>query len=226
MKIRSDFILTIILLIVVVASFFLGMKKGSMEAEELLEKKLEENTVLENKNQQLSEELISRGIYSYPQATIIPKMEDSVAMVLISLNGEEPIKDLKLRRAVFFNFSSMGSSKPSPKGKLTDLGDLKPHSPSAFDIPLEGEEVSMQLEYSSKKDKWHQYIWIRRSEDDQIKSFWVITNESSVVIDKHIDTGFHSDTEEKVVPWEDQTLNYTDVKMNSIFPPITKPQLP
>ncbi|WP_029033165.1 hypothetical protein [Salinimicrobium terrae] len=219
MKVNSDFVWAVILLIVAAASFFLGIKKENLKSEELLDEKLEEIRVLENKNQQLSEELISRGIYSYPQASIIPKMEDSVAMVLISLNGKDPIKNLRLRRNVFFNYSAMGSFQPSQEGRLTDLGDLKPHNPSAFDIPLQGDEVALNLEYESKNDTWQQYIWIKKSGEGQIKLFWIITNESSVVIDKHVDPGFHLDSEEKVVPWDDQKINYSNIEMNSIFPP-------
>ena len=219
MKITSDIIWAVVLLVVAAASFLIGRKKESLKTEELLNEKLEEIKVLENKNQQLSEELTSRGIYSYPQANIISKKKDSVAMVLISLNGKDPIENLKLRRNVLADYSTALSSTPERKGKLTDLGTLKPHNPSAFDIPLEGEEIALQLDFESKKNKWKQYVWIKKSEDGKIKSFWVITNENSVVVDKHIDPGFPLDTEEKVVLSNGQSLDYSELKMNSIFPP-------
>lgn len=219
MKINSDFVWALVLLVVSVASFFLGIKKENLKVEELLEERLEEIQVLEKKNQQLSEELASRGIYSYPQATIVSKMKDSVATVLISLNGKDPIYNLKLRRNVIFNYSAMETLKPEKDGKLTDLGTLKPHNPSAFDIPIKEKEVALYLEFDSKKNQWHQYIWVKKGTDGKIVSFWIITNENSVVIDKHIDPGFPKDLKEKVVLWKDQKIDYSDLKMNSIFPP-------
>jgi len=87
MKINSDLIWALALLAVAAASFFLGMKKENLKVEELLEERLAEIEILEKKNQQLSEELTSRGIYSYPQATVVSKLKAAVATVLISLNG-------------------------------------------------------------------------------------------------------------------------------------------
>ena len=219
MKINSDLIWALALIAVAAASFFLGMTRENLKTEERLEEQLGKIEILEKKNQQLSEELTSRGIYSYPQATIVSKLNGAVATVLISLNGKDPIPNLKLRKNVIFNYSAKESLKPEQGGILTDLGTLKPHNPSAFDIPLNEEEIALYLEFDSKLSEWHQYIWIRTGTNGKPASFWVITNENSVVIDKHLDPGFPTDEEEKMLLWKGQRLDYSDLKMNSIFPP-------
>ncbi|MCX2837274.1 hypothetical protein OQ279_03845 [Salinimicrobium sp. MT39] len=219
MKINSDLIWALALLAVAAASFFLGMNKEKLKNEELLEERLAEIEILEKKNQQLSEELTSRGIYSYPQATVVSKLKAAVATVLISLNGQDPIPNLKLRRNVIFNYSGKENLQLDQKGKFSDLGTLKPHNPSAFDIPLEEKEIALHLEFDSKKNQWHQYIWIKTGTNGDIATFWVITNENSAVIDKHIDPEFPTDEEEKVLLWKGERIHYSDLKMNSIFPP-------
>lgn len=219
MKINSDFIWALVVLVVATASFFLGMKKESLKTEELFQEKMEEIKVLENKNQQLSEELTSRGIFSYPQATIIPQPGEDYATVLISLNGKDPINNLEVDRNIVYNYSSKEAPDPGSKGKHYDLGNLKPHNPSAFELPLESGEVSLQLEYKSNRKIWHQYIWLRKTAENEVKSFWLITNENSVVIDKHIDPGFPTNSEGKVVLWKGESIHYSDLKMNSTFPP-------
>lgn len=219
MKIKSDLVWAIILLALAAISFFLGMKKGSMGAEDQLEDKLEEIKILESQNQQLSDELSSRGVYSYPQANIMSKPLDSFAMALITLNGKDPIEDLKLRRNMVYNYSAVDASEAQPKGKLSDLGTLKSHNPSAFEIPLTENEVGIHFEYESNRKKWHQYIRIKRSDDGKIRSFWVLTNDNSVIIDKHIDPGFPTDEAGQVTIWKDQKVDYSDLEMNSIFRP-------
>lgn len=220
MKLKSDLVWAIVLIGLAAASFFLGMKKSSLETEAALEDKLEKIRLLESKNQQLAEELRSRGIFSYPQANIISKLQDSVATVLITLNGKDPIEDLRLQRKMIYDYSQRPAmTEGDTRGKTFDLGTLKPHNPSAFEIPLSQEEVAIHLEYTSKRKQWHQYIRLKKTKNGKIKSFWVITNQNSVVIDKHIDPAFPTDLEEKVVLWKDQGLNYGDLEMNSIFPP-------
>ena len=222
MKINSDFKWAVILLIVAVAAFFLGIHKGGLAAEDLLQEQLERIRILEDKNQQLSEELTSRGIFSYPQATIISKPKDSVAMALITLNGKDAIENLTLKRKIFQNYSLVQSSEASgfaSMEKSNDLGTLKAHNPSAFDIPLEEREVAVQLDYKTSKNRWHQYIWIKKSGNGKIKTFWIITNGDSQVIDKHIDPAFPVNAEGKVVLWEDSQVDYSEVEMNSTFPP-------
>ncbi|MCY2685888.1 hypothetical protein [Salinimicrobium sp. TH3] len=219
MKINSDFVWAIILLGLATAAFLLGMKKGSINAEDQLEKRIEEIRILENKNQQLSEELRSRGVYSYPQANIISKMQDSIAMVLITLNGKDPIQNLKVRRKVHYDYSLSKDTLYSQDVKFTDLGTLKPHNPSAFEIPLPGKEAAVHLEYEANRKQWHQYIWLRKPGNGTIKSFWVITNNNSVIIDRHIDPGFPTNKEGEVVLLKDRSINYADLEMNSIFSP-------
>ncbi|MDX1762584.1 MAG: hypothetical protein R3218_10560, partial [Christiangramia sp.] len=156
---RSDLVWAVVLIGLAAASFFLGMKKSSLEAEAQLEEKVEKIKLLESKNHQLSEELRSRGVFSYPQANIVSKLQDSVAMVLITLNGKDPIEDLRLNRKIFYNYSEVDAmTEEDLKGKTSDLGTLKPHNPSAFDIQLTEGEIAIHLEYGSKRKLWHQYI--------------------------------------------------------------------
>lgn len=220
MHYKSDLVWAVVLIGLAAASFFLGMKKSSLETEAQLKDKLEEIRLLENKNQQLSEELQSRGVFGYPQANIVSKLQDSVAMVLITLNGKDPIEDLRLKRKVIYDYSGIEAmAEEDQKGKLADLGTLKPHNPSAFDIPLTGEEVAIHLEYKSKRKQWHQYIRVKKTADGEIRSFWVITNQNSVVIDKHIDPGFPTNREGKVTLWKDSSVDYSELEMNSVFNP-------
>ena len=222
MKVNSDFIWAVVLLAVAAVSFFLGIKKGSIGAEDQLQDQLKEIRLLEDKNQQLSDELTSRGIYSYPQANIVSKVKDSVAMALITLNGKDAIENLKVRRNLFRNYSRIQSNiatEAASSGKLTDLGILRQHNPSAFDVPITGKEVAIQLDFESGRNKWQQYIWIKKSGDGKIKTFWIITNGNSQIIDKHIDPDFPVNVDGKVVLWEDRSIDYSNLEMNSTFPP-------
>ena len=218
MKINSDFVWAVILVALASASFFLGIRKGSLATENELEEKLKEIVVLENKNQQLSEELESRGVFSYPQATVVSKQQDSAAMVLITLNGKDPIQNLRLSRNIIYNYSEFNSSEVASQGRLTNLGTLRPHNPAAFDIPLQEQEVALYLQFESDSKLWHQYIRIKKSKAGRIKSVWVITNQNSVIIDKHIDEDFPTDPEGKIVFWEDQIIVYSRLELNSLFP--------
>ena len=219
MKISSDLVWAVILVALATASYFLGVKRGSLSSEDLIEEQEKQIGILQKENQQLSKELESRGIFSYPQANVISKMEDSVALALITLNGKEPISDLKLRRKLIYNYSEVNSLENLEQGKITDLGTLRPHSPAAFEIPLTGKEIAMHLEYTSRQKKWHQYIWIRKSKGGKIHSFWVITNKNSVIIDKHIDQNFPTDPEGQVVLWKNEKIDYSNLEMSTIFPP-------
>lgn len=222
MKIKSDVIWAIVLLLVAIASFFLGVQRGSLSTEEELEEKLKEIEILKNKNQQLSEELTSRGIYSYPQANLVSKAQDASAMVLITLNGQDPIKNLKVRRKVIENYSQSKdyrASETGTSGRWTDLGTLKPHNPSAFEIPLNQQEVAIQLDYESGRNTWRQYIWLKRANDNKIQTFWIITNGNSQIIDKHIDPGFPKEAEDQITLWKDKKVEYSNLRMNSVFPP-------
>ena len=221
MKIKSDLVWAIVLIGLAAASFFLGMTQSGLETEAQLEQKMEEIRLLENKNQQLSEELRSRGVFSYPQANIISKLQDSVAMVLITLNGKDPINDLRLTRNVIYNYSEAENIQDkAQQGKTSHLGTLRSHNPSAFDIPLDQDEVAILLEYEADKKEWHQHIRIKKTEEGKIKSFWVITNRNSVIIDKHIDPGFPTDPEGNVVLQKGQKIRYSDLELNSLFPPV------
>jgi hypothetical protein len=219
MKIKADLIWSIVLLGIAIASFLLGMKKSTLKTEDELEETRREIRLLESKNQQLSEELMSRGIYSYPQANVVSDGQDAVAMVLITLNGKDAIQNLKLRREIIFNNSLTSGFKEELTGKFTDLGTLKPHNPTAFEIPITAKEVALQLNFESKSKKWQQYIWIKRNEVGNIKSFWVITNQNSVIIDKHMDPGFPTDKEGTIMLFKDKQVRYPELELNSIFKP-------
>ena len=218
MKLNSDFVWALVLIGLAAASFFLGIKKSSLETEDQLHEKLEEIRLLENKNQQLSEELRSRGIFSYPQANVVSKSQDSVATVLVTLNGKDPIEDLRLKRRIIYNYSeSEATAEESSNGKISHLGTLKAHNPSAFDIPLTKDEVAIHLEYQSKNKQWYQFIRVKKTKEGKIKSFWVITNQNGVIIDKHIDSDFPTDMEGKVILWKETGVDYSGLEMTSIF---------
>lgn len=219
MKIKADLVWAVVLVGLAAASFLLGMKKSTLETEDELEETRREIRLLENKNQQLSEELMSRGIYSYPQANVVSDGQDSVAMVLITLNGKDPIQDLQLRREIIFHNSLTSGFKDELSGKFTDLGTLKPHNPTALEIPITTKEVALQLNFESKSKEWQQYIWIKKNEVGNIKSFWVITNQNSVIIDKHMDPGFPTDNEGNIVLFKNEQIRYSELELNSIFNP-------
>ncbi len=143
-------------------------------------------------------------------------------MALITLNGQDPIKNLKLRRRVIEDYSQVERdvfTGAGQEGKFTDLGTLKPHNPSAFNIPLNTNEVALQLNYESRQNKWHQYIWIKKSKDGKIRSFWVITNENSLVIDKHLDPDFPVNADGQIKLWQGKSIDYSALEMSSTFPP-------
>ncbi|WP_029038883.1 hypothetical protein [Salinimicrobium xinjiangense] len=218
MKINSDIIWAIILLGLTSITFLLGMKKGSMTAEDQLQDNLEEIRILQIKNEQLSEELKSRGVYSYPQANVFSKPQEATAMVLITLNGKDPIKNLSLRRKLVPNFSELEHLNFSVDEISTDLGTLKPHNPSAFPISLSENELAIQLLFETNRKKWFQYIWLKKQTGDKYSSFWIITNENSVIIDKHIDPDFPTDEEGRINLYKGKSITYPDLELNSIFP--------
>lgn len=220
MKLKSDVVWAVVLVGLASAAFLLGTKKSSLDAEAELQEKLKEIRLLESKNQQLSEELQSRGIYSYPQANVVPKMPNSVAMVFITLNGKDPIEDLRLKRKVIYNYSKVRDTvDQSLSAKTSDLGTLKQHNPSAFEVQLKGEEVYIQLEYNSRNKYWNQYIWLKKSTDGKYRSFWIITNQNAVIIDKHIDPGFPTTSEDNLIISQDKKIDYSELELNSIFDP-------
>lgn len=222
MKINSDLIWTVILLGLTTLTFFLGMEKGSITAEDQLKNKLEEIKILEIKNEQLSEELKSRGVFSYPQANVVSGSKETTAMVLVTLNGKDPITNLKLRKNLIENYSEQEFRMFSGEGNFIDLGTLKPHNPSAFPISLSNKELSVQLLYESDRKNWHQYMWLRKNTDGKLSSFWIITNENSVIIDKHIDPGFPTDTNGRIQISKERRLEYSELELNSIFPTTRK----
>lgn len=217
MKIKSDFIWAVILIGLTSLSFSLGMKKASMTAEDRLEGKMQEIRLLEKKNEQLSDELKSRGIFSYPQANVVSKPREATVMVIITLNGKDPITNLRLRRNLLENYSEQEHLQFSGEGTFTDLGTLKPHNPSAFPITISGNELAIKLSFEANHQKWHQYIWLKKQADGKLSSFWIITNKNSVIIDKHIDAGFPTD-KNGIRLSEEQRILYSDLELNSIFP--------
>lgn len=224
MKINSDVIWAVSLVVLGFICFYIGNRVGRIEAgREYRSENEEQQAEIENllqKNNQLSEELTSRGIYSYPQATIIPEAKDSQATVLITLNGNDPVKNLEIRRKVFYDYSKKGQKELKDSGNISEpifLGTLKSHNPATFDIPLTKEEIALVFQFESKKNQWKQHIRLKRLPDGTVKSFWVITNGESEVIDKHIDQGFPTDPDGNIVFWEDRKLKYSEIELNSRF---------
>lgn len=222
-KVKSEVIWALLLIGTAAIFFFLGTRTARLEADEeskvIMRERADKISALEEKIHQLSDELASRGIFSYPQANVVSKMQDSVAMVLITLNGKDHIENLKLKRKVIYDYSKGNSAKAVESEKMYDLGILKPHNPAAFDIPLPQQEVALHITYESNRKKWQQYILIKKAQDGKIRSFWVITNQNSVVIDKHMDSGFPVDAQGMIRFWNGESVEYSDLELNSIFSP-------
>lgn len=225
MKVKSEIILAILLMATAVISIYLGFRTGALNSKEDLRIQIEEKTekikVLEDKIQQLSQELTSRGIYSYPQASLVPEKGGTAAKVLITLNGREEIKDLEIERRINFDYlNNAGESLEATanKGKTVFLGTLTAHNPVAFEIENFQKDLAIDLKFKSGRDQWHQYIRTSKTPDG-IKSFWVITNRDSEVIDKHIDPGFPTDVSGSVEFTGNRKVRYADIAMNSIFRP-------
>ena len=212
-------VLSILFLGLLALSFYLGTLRGNLETEDRFRTQLEELSeeikILRQKNQQLSEELTSRGIFSYPQANVVSKMRDSAATVVITLNGKDEIEDLVVERSII---SGPGEADWTRHEGSTYFGTLKAHNPAAFNIPVKKDEVGIRLSFKTEEKEWQQYIKLRKTADGKIKSFWVITNGDSQVIDKHIDKGFPVDDEGKVRLWNGLRVNYSDIRMNTTFP--------
>ena len=222
MKINSALIWALVTIGLVGTSFLLGSMTGNLKSDEdsESEQKTEEIKILKEKVDQLTEELTSRGIFSYPQANVITRLQDSGATILITLNGNDPVQDLEVSRTLLYDYSDLTKQEASEsllKEETTYLGTLKAHNPAAFDVPKMKEEVVVRLRFDSATDHWNQYIRIKRSSGGELKSFWVITNRDSEVIDKHIDEGFPVDETSHVVLWKNKRLAYPDIEMNSIF---------
>lgn len=222
MKIKSDVIWAALLIGTAAISIYLGAKGGTFKTEEALkteiEKRDKEITVLENKIQQLSEELISRGIFSYPQANIVATKEDAVTNVVITLNGREEIENLEIKRKLTINDpDETGNS--TPKVRTVSIGTLNAHNPVNFEIENFQKEILIELTFNSGKEEWHQYIIARKTSDGETRSFWVITNSEFEVIDKHIDEGFPMESEGIIVSGTNREVKYSEIKMNSVFRP-------
>lgn len=226
MKIKSDLTWAVLLIGTAAISFYLGTRTGTLETEGTLKREVEESTekitVLENKIDQLSEELRSRGIYSYPQANVVSEKNDDTATVVINLNGKDAIPDLEIERRLITDYSGNADGnfeELENKGKTTHIGTLSAHNPVAFDIEKFQEELAMDLIFKSERNSWHQYIRARKNEQGEIKTFWIITNGGSEVIDKHIDEGFPTDDEGNIILGKNKKMKYSDIKMNSVFQP-------
>lgn len=226
MKVRSDFVWAVLLLGTAVISFFLGARKGRLDTGENFRDRIGEETekisVLENKVQQLSEELISRGIYSYPQANVISEKDDTTATVVVVLNGRESIPNLKIERKPTENFSAENTDtvvQTVRKRTISNIGNLTAHNPVAFELGTSRDNIDVNLKFISGRNVWHQYIRARKTPDGELKNFWVITNKESEVIDKHIDKGFPLDENGSLVFDPGRTVKYSEVRMNSVFLP-------
>lgn len=223
MKIKSEIIWSVMLLLTAGVFFYLGNKTGTLETEEdfssTMDLKTEKITALERKIQQMSEELTSRGIYSYPQANLVSDKNDASATVLINLNGRDAIKDLEIVRKIKRDYSNHPEGKLQERGFKTtssNIGDLNAHNPVTFEIQNFQNELAIDLKFKSQRNQWQQYILARKT-NGKIKTFWVITNGDSQVIDKHIDEGFPTDKDGKVTLWDDREVKYSDLRMNSVF---------
>ncbi len=224
MKIKSEIIWAILLIGTATVSYYLGFKTGTLETDENLkisrEQKAEKILSLENKVQQLSEELTSRGIYSYPQASVISKHRDSTATVLIHLNGRDPIKSLEIERKQIINYSRNTKDNFEESGlkKTTAfIGTLNAHNPVTFELDWFKEATAIDLTFKSEQNRWHQYIRASKTPEGEIRTFWIITNKDSEVIDKHIDEGFPVDKDGNLALGADREVKYSEIVMNSIF---------
>lgn len=221
MRLNSDFMWSIYLILVASLFFYFGNIIGVSEtknqiSKDLIEKK-EEIKILQKQNQQLSEELTSRGIYSYPQASIVSSKNDTLVNILITLNGKSPLTDLKVVRSHIYNYTGVEKEearKIDPAIKTTNLGTLKTHNPAGFQINLK-DDAAIHLEYRSGNKKWTQYLRVKNSPEHGISSFWIITNKNDEVIDKHVDEGFPVEDDGSILVWKNKKVRYSDIEMNS-----------
>lgn len=224
MKINSDFMWSIYLIGIAALFFYFGNMLAVTVTEEKYERKIEEYAelvkVLKRQNQQLSDELTSRGIFSYPQANIISTKNDSLTSVLITLNGQSPLQDLMLKRSHIYNYSKIemeDAINMVPIKKITHLGTLKTHNPAGFEITMKQNEAAINLVYKSGYDQWTQHIRVRKTPDNKLTTFWVITNKNDEVIDKHVDKGFPTEEDGSILLWKDKKVWYSKIEMNSTF---------
>lgn len=223
MKIKSEIIWSAMLILTAGVFFYLGNKTGTLETEENYRNSIIEKTekirALESKIHQMSEELTSRGIYSYPQAAIVSNKKDAAATVLIKLNGRDAIKDLEIQRKIKSENTGAAANHPKSKTTTSYIGDLTVHNPVAFELDKFEKELAIDLFFKSQRNQWHQYILAKKNENGVIKTFWVITNGDYEVIDKHIDEGFPTDKDGRVIFGETKKVNYSEIRMNSVFNP-------
>lgn len=216
------FLLAALFTVLAVLSTYIAGKRESRSNREELQMRLQEKDkeirILNQKNLQLTEELASRG--SYPQANVVSKSHNSVATVVVTLNGGYALENLILHKSVLPGYSRVSGTEmediPDDKN-FTDLGTLKSHHPAAFDIPMTQDEVAVRLQFNTRSKQWNQHIRIKKTPQGEIKSFWILTNGDSEVIDKHIDEGFPVGEDGKVKLWEHSEVRYSDIEVNSIF---------
>ena len=224
MKIKSDVIWAALLIGTAAISIYLGAKGGTLQTEETLkteiDKRDKEIKVLKNKIQQLSEELVSRGIFSYPQANIVTTKEDTITNVVITLNGREEIENLEITRKLQVP-DMQNSNTPASSIRNVSIGTLNAHNPVNFEVENFEKELLIQLTFKSGRNLWNQYIIARKNSKEEIKTFWVITNSESEVIDKHIDEGFPTQNEVISLPGENREVKYSDIRMSSVFQPFS-----
>lgn len=224
MKLNSDFMWSVYLIGTAILFFYFGNLLGSSQTKQDLarqiDKKEEEIRILDRENQQLSEQLTSRGIYSYPQASIISGKQDGNLTLLIMLNGQEELKDLVVKRNVIPNYSDITTAEAEetmPSGRSAYLGSLRPHTPAGFEMSLKNEEAAIEFSFESGKNKWKQIIRAKKTASGNILSFWIITNGNNQVIDKHIDKGFPVEENGSIQLWKDQEVKYSEIGLNSVF---------
>ena len=225
MKIKSEIIWATFLIGTAALSFYLGSTTGSLETRESMRSMIESQTdtinILENKVEQLSEELTSRGIYSYPQANIVTEDNGSTSVVVVTLNGREAIHNLEIesRPTTRNGNGANDNSDEFPPGITANIGTLTAHNPVAFEIEDIGKGIDVDLNFNSRRHQWHQYIRARKTSDGEIKTFWVITNEDMEVIDKHVDTGFPADEDGNLILGKNKKVKFSEIRMSSVFHP-------
>lgn len=222
MKLNSDIMWSFYLTGTAILFFCFGNFLGSSQTEKDLAQKMEEKDqkikLLNQENQQLSEELTSRGILSYPQAGIISGNQEENLSLLIMLNGQKPITNLIVKRKVIPSYSQMSQEEVKnaiPEKNSGNLGVLKPHTPASINIPMKEEEVAVIFNFKSGKKEWSQHLRAKRDPSGKIAAFWVITNGNKVVIDKHIDKNFPLEPDGSILFWKDKKVNYSEIEMNS-----------
>ena len=224
MKIKSDVIWAFLLIATAAISIYLGTKAGSLETEKNLKAAIEEKEkrieILENKIEQLSEELTSRGIFSYPQASLITENGKAGIEVLISLNGRDQIKDLELKRIIYKELSfEIFSKEPKKNGRTVRIGDLNSHNPVTFELENFTEALGINLIFRSGQNQWHQFMVAKKTSGGEIKTFWVLTNQNFEVIDKHVDEGFPVDENGLLRLNSELSINYSAIRMNAQIGP-------